>query len=115
MPEAGRNSTVGVLIGATTLMTISGGAAATTDSAMLGAQTTGDNAIGGNSAVSELADVVVTARRRTELVQDVPIPIATIGGGDLSGFNQTRLEDLDEHLPRPNDTPTREDRGPERD
>jgi iron complex outermembrane recepter protein len=49
-----------------------------------------------------LADVVVTARRRIELAHDVPIPITTIGGGDLSGFNQPRLEDLDEHLPSTN-------------
>jgi iron complex outermembrane receptor protein len=115
MPEAERNSTVGLLIGAATLMTVSAGAVATTDFATLGVQTTDDTAVGGNAVEPELADVVVTARRRTELAQDVPIPIATIGGGDLSGFNQTRLEDLDEHLPRPNDTPTREDRGPERD
>jgi hypothetical protein len=47
MPEAERNSTVGVLIGAATLMTISG--VATTDSAMLGVQTTDNTAFGGNS------------------------------------------------------------------
>jgi iron complex outermembrane recepter protein len=102
VPESDRNSTVGVLIGAATLLMISGGALATTDPAASGVTRADDTAVASDSAEPELEDAVVTARRRTERVQDVPIPIATIGGRDLAGFNQTRLEDMDEHLPSTN-------------
>ncbi len=46
-----------------------------------------------------IEDVVVTARRRAENVQDVPIPITTIGGNSLEESGQYRLEDLNERLP----------------
>ena len=45
----------------------------------------------------QLADVVVTSRRRQELLQDVPIPVSVIGGTqvDKSGaFNVNRIKEL---------------------
>jgi iron complex outermembrane receptor protein len=46
-----------------------------------------------------LEDVVVTARRRAENIQDVPIPITAITGNSLEESGQYRLEDLNERLP----------------
>src|SRR5882757_8012740 len=46
-----------------------------------------------------LEDVVVTARRRAENAQDVPIPITAITGNSLEESGQYRLEDLNERLP----------------
>lgn len=47
--------------------------------------------------VSQLADVVVSSRRRQEAVQDIPIPIAVIRGTaaeDAGAFNVNRLKEL---------------------
>lgn len=47
--------------------------------------------------VSQLADVVVSSRRRQEAVQDIPIPIAVIRGAaaeDAGAFNVNRLKEL---------------------
>jgi iron complex outermembrane receptor protein len=46
-----------------------------------------------------LEEVVVSARRRVENVQDVPIPITAITGRSLEENGQYRLEDLNERLP----------------
>jgi outer membrane receptor protein involved in Fe transport len=46
-----------------------------------------------------LDEVVVTARRRAEKVQDVPIPITALSGSSLEESGQYRLEDLNERLP----------------
>jgi iron complex outermembrane receptor protein len=46
-----------------------------------------------------LEDVVVTARRRAENAQEVPIPITAITGKSLEESGQYRLEDLNERLP----------------
>lgn len=46
---------------------------------------------------NQLADVVITSRRRQESAQDVPIPIAIIGGTraeDAGAFNVNRLKEL---------------------
>lgn len=46
---------------------------------------------------SELAEVLITARRRTEAVQKVPIPIAVVGGprvADAGAFNVNRIKEL---------------------
>jgi iron complex outermembrane receptor protein len=103
MPTSDCNSPVNVLIGAAILIAISGGAVALADSAESGTTTTDGAAVDIISAAeSGMEDVVVTARRRAERAQDVPNPIATVAGGNLAAFNQTRLEDLDEHLPSTN-------------
>lgn len=47
--------------------------------------------------VSQLADVVVSSRRRQEAVQDIPIPITVIRGTtaeDAGAFNVNRLKEL---------------------
>ncbi len=49
-----------------------------------------------------IESVTVTARRREENVQDVPIPIATLGGDALEGAGKFRLEDLNQKLPSTN-------------
>jgi outer membrane receptor protein involved in Fe transport len=46
-----------------------------------------------------LEDVVVTARRRAENAQDVPIPITALSGNSLEESGRYRLEDLNERLP----------------
>ena len=52
----------------------------------------------------QLESVTVSARRREENVQDVPIPIAVLGGDELESTGQFRLEDLNQHLPSTNVT-----------
>jgi iron complex outermembrane receptor protein len=49
-----------------------------------------------------IATVTVTARRRDEDAQDVPIPIAAIDGKSLESAGQFRLEDLNQRLPSTN-------------
>lgn len=48
---------------------------------------------------ARIENVTVTARRREEDVQEVPIPIATLGGDVLESSGQFRLEDLNRRLP----------------
>jgi len=46
---------------------------------------------------AELAEVLITARRRSEAVQKVPIPIAVVGGpriADAGAFNVNRIKEL---------------------
>jgi iron complex outermembrane receptor protein len=49
-----------------------------------------------------LENVTVTARRREENAQDVPIPIAAVTGAALESFGQFRLEELNQRLPSTN-------------
>ena len=56
----------------------------------------------GIGAGSRLETVTVSARRREENVQDVPIPIATLSGDALEQAGQFRLEDLNQRLPSTN-------------
>lgn len=49
-----------------------------------------------------LGQVTVTARRRSENAQDVPIPIAVTSGADLDAAGRFRLENLNEALPSTN-------------
>jgi outer membrane receptor protein involved in Fe transport len=41
----------------------------------------------------DAADIVVTAQKREERLQDVPVPVAVVKGEDLLHRNQTRLQD----------------------
>src|SRR5204863_2787823 len=50
----------------------------------------------------QLESVVVSARRREEDVQSVPIPIAVVSGDSLEHAGQFRLEELNQHLPSTN-------------
>ncbi len=63
----------------------------------------GAAASGGLEGAEEgLAIVTVTARRREEDAQDVPIPISAIDGKSLESVGQFRLEDLNQRLPSTN-------------
>ncbi len=46
-----------------------------------------------------LEEVVVTARRREEALQDIPVAVTALGAGFLREQNITRLEDLGTHVP----------------
>src|SRR5499427_3063429 len=46
-----------------------------------------------------LAEVVVTAQRRTENIQDVPITIQAITGAQLAQLNVTNFDDLIKYTP----------------
>lgn len=46
-----------------------------------------------------LSEVVVTAQKRTELLQDVPVPVTAISGATLLDSNLTRIEDFYTSVP----------------
>jgi iron complex outermembrane recepter protein len=52
---------------------------------------------GGNTA--NLAEVVVTAQKREERLQDVPVPVTAISADSLLESNQTRLQDFYTSVP----------------
>ena len=56
----------------------------------------------GSREYSGIESVTVTARRREESAQDVPIPIATLSGASLESAGDFRLEDLNRSLPSTN-------------
>jgi iron complex outermembrane recepter protein len=47
----------------------------------------------------ELGEVVVTAEKREERLQDVPIPVTAISAGDLVKSNQLRIQDFYSQVP----------------
>jgi iron complex outermembrane receptor protein len=51
---------------------------------------------------AQIQEVKVSARRRVEKAQDVPIPITTLNGDTLDRQGTFRLEDLDQKLPSSN-------------
>jgi iron complex outermembrane recepter protein len=57
------------------------------------------SATDGRDKHSGLEEVVVSARRRVENVQDVPIPITALSGSALDQSGIYRLEDLNKRLP----------------
>src|SRR6516225_11480578 len=60
-----------------------------------------DQPAGGESgaAAAGIQEVVVTAQRRSENVQDVPIAIQAFSGETLQQLNVTTFDDLIKHLP----------------
>jgi iron complex outermembrane receptor protein len=54
------------------------------------------------SDATALQTVVVTATRRSENVQEVPIPIAVVSGDEFASANQFRFEELNQRLPSTN-------------
>jgi iron complex outermembrane recepter protein len=46
-----------------------------------------------------LGEIVVTAEKHEERLQDVPIPVTAISGESLASNNQTRLEDFYQQIP----------------
>jgi len=66
------------------------------------AQADPGNSEGPDSEPADIATVTVSARRREEKAQDVPIPITAISGATLEKSGQFRIEDLNQHLPSTN-------------
>jgi outer membrane receptor protein involved in Fe transport len=54
---------------------------------------------GATAAGNELQEVIVTANRREQNLQDVPISIQALTGGDLSKLNVSTFDDFVKYLP----------------
>ncbi len=68
-----------------------------------GAQSSG----GGDSATDkEVSEIVVTAQKRSERIQDVPIPVTTISADKLLFNNQLRIQDYYTKIPGLTVTPS---------
>ncbi|KFG90303.1 TonB-dependent receptor [Sphingobium herbicidovorans NBRC 16415] len=69
--------------------------------AMLASQALAQSEPAPNSAVAELApgDIVVTARRREETAQNVPIALTAIGGATLEARGSFGLQQIQQQLP----------------
>jgi iron complex outermembrane receptor protein len=93
-----------ILLAITALTTLLCTAKAATPEAPLPLADSAAGAAGGDAGgdSGQLESVTVTARRREENVQDVPIPITVLGGNQLESLAQFRLEDLNQHLPSTN-------------
>lgn len=52
--------------------------------------------------VTELEEVMVTARRRTESIQDVPIAVTVMSGDDIRGLGMRRSSDIGAQAPNVN-------------
>lgn len=63
------------------------------------------DAVGSDDATAEtraargFGDIIVTARRRAESVQDTPLAVSAISGDDVEALNITRLEGLEQMAP----------------
>jgi iron complex outermembrane receptor protein len=55
-----------------------------------------------SAEADQIESVTVSARRREENAQSVPIPIAVLSGDTLERSGQFRLEELNQHLPSTN-------------
>ena len=53
----------------------------------------------GGASSASIQEVVVTAQRRSENAQDVPIAIQAFSGDDLQKLNVSNFDDLIKHLP----------------
>ena len=60
---------------------------------LLGAQSAAAQA-GADEGVNQIADVVVTARRRSETLQEVPIAVSSLGGDVMREQNRNSVPDL---------------------
>src|SRR6202166_2964960 len=52
-----------------------------------------------NSASDQIQEIIVTAQRRTENIQNVPIAIQALTGGTLAQLNATTFDDVIRYLP----------------
>jgi iron complex outermembrane receptor protein len=57
-------------------------------------------AIGAPLAFSQVAEVVVTARKREENVQNIPVAVTALSGKDIQKFNLSSVEDVAEQTPQ---------------
>lgn len=58
------------------------------------AQATAENAAEASDGTAQIADIVVTANRRSEKLQDVPIAISAFGAADLNATGTANAQDL---------------------
>ena len=63
------------------------------------AKTAGRNAAAGGGSSDSLEEVIVTAQKRSERLQDVPIPVTALSAELLATNNQLRLQDLYTSVP----------------
>src|SRR5262249_14327454 len=63
---------------------------------------------GRRTGEATLEEIVVTAQKKEERLQDVPVPVTAISGETLVDGNQLRLEDYFSSIPGLNVTPTPE-------
>jgi iron complex outermembrane receptor protein len=56
-------------------------------------------AIAGDTNAAELEEVIVTAQKRAESLQDVPISITAISGNKISEVNIQTMGDLNSYVP----------------
>lgn len=63
------------------------------------ALTVGANPVIGNAQGLALEEVVVTAQKRAQGLQDVPIAIAVMSGDKIDKLGMTQLEDVSAYLP----------------
>ena len=52
-----------------------------------------------SSAHAQIEEVVVTAQKRDQSIQDVPIAISVFGSEDLKNLGAGNLQELTEHIP----------------
>jgi outer membrane receptor protein involved in Fe transport len=52
-----------------------------------------------NQLPTSLQEVLVTAQKRSERAQDVPVPVTVISGGELLAQNTVRLQDYSSEIP----------------
>jgi iron complex outermembrane receptor protein len=64
------------------------------------------SSISSNSEQSDLNEIVVSAQKRSERLQDVPVPVSAISADVLVSNNQLRLEDFQTAIPGLRVTPT---------
>src|ERR1700680_4766298 len=57
-------------------------------------------AIGAPIAFGQVAEVVVTARKREENVQNIPVAVTALSGKDIQKFNISSVEDVAQQTPQ---------------
>lgn len=70
------------------------------------ATTTESGAGGSESERSGLEEIVVTAQKRSENLQEVPVPVTVLRADSLVASNQTRIQDYFTRIPGLNVTPS---------
>ena len=75
----------------------------TSNIASLGEQ--GDQAAQNKSDEGKISEIVVTAQKKSERMQDVPVPVSVISAENLTETNQVRIQDYYTSVPGLNMTP----------
>jgi len=102
MNDAGASTAPSGSAPASTTTAAARGAARPTSDAATDPQAAAPIQVAATQGPRTLGQITVTARRRSERAQDVPIPIAVVSGDDLDETGRFRVEDLNEDLPSTN-------------